>query len=73
METEVPCALSPCPQKAVVTLRLLVDGLESTLPTCRRHADWFRGYVEEDACVQLLAQLPETPQSPTPADAAGSD
>ena len=40
-------------------LLLLVDGSESVVPTCRRHAEWVRGYVEEDAAVRLVDELPE--------------
>ena len=53
----------------MVTLRLLVDGSSSVLPTCERHAEWLRAYVEEDADVRLLDQasptlpLDDAPQS----------
>ena len=54
-----PCSFPPCTQEAAVTLRLMVDGSESVVPTCPRHADWVRGYVEEDAAVQLVHEFPE--------------
>jgi hypothetical protein len=52
------CSFLPCSQQAVVTLRLLVDGRESEVPTCPRHAKWVRGYVEEDAAVRLVHEVP---------------
>jgi hypothetical protein len=40
-------------------LLLLVDGSESVVPTCAGHAEWVRGYVEEDAAVRLVHEFPE--------------
>jgi hypothetical protein len=60
VQTPEPCALGPCSEQAVVTLRLLVDGSSSVLPTCERHAEWLRAYVEEDADVRLLDQASPT-------------
>ena len=56
VQTPELCALTPCPEQAVVTLRLLVDGSSSVLPTCERHAQWLRSYAEEDAGVRLVDQ-----------------
>ena len=44
----------------MVTLRLLVDGSSSVLPTCERHAQWLRSYAEEDAGVRLVDQASPT-------------
>jgi hypothetical protein len=52
-ESPAPCAFAPCSHDAVETLRLVVDGEEVTVSTCRRHACWLRAYAEEDAAVQL--------------------
>lgn len=54
-----PCSFPPCAQQAAVTLRLLVDGSESVVPSCARHAKWVRDYVEEDAGVRLVHELPQ--------------
>ena len=43
-----------------MTLRLLVDGSSSVLPTCERHAEWLRNYTEEDAEVRLLDRASPT-------------
>lgn len=43
-----------------MTLRLLVDGSSSVLPTCERHAEWLRAYVEEDADVRLVDKVSPT-------------
>ena len=43
-----------------MTLRLLVDGSSSVLPTCERHAEWLRAYAEEDADVRLVDQASPT-------------
>jgi len=37
---------------------LLVDDQESVLVACDRHADWLRGYVQEDDAVRLIDVLP---------------
>ena len=58
-----PCGLPPCPRPAVVTLRLLVDGCESALPTCHLHAAWLREYAEEDEAVRLVGKVSEDPAS----------
>ena len=53
----------------MVTLRLLVDGASSVLPTCERHAEWLRAYADEDADVRFVDQpsptlpLEDAPQS----------
>jgi hypothetical protein len=47
-------------------VRLLVEGTESVLTTCQRHADWLRGYVQEDAAVRLVESFSED-FSPRPA------
>ena len=60
VQTPEPCALRPCPEPAVVTLRMLVDGSSSVLPTCQRHAEWLRAYAEEDADVRLVDQASPT-------------
>ena len=60
VQTPEPCALRPCPEPAVVTLRMLVDGSSSVLPTCQRHAEWLRAYAEEDADVRLVDQVSPT-------------
>ena len=44
----------------MVTLRLLVDGSSSVLPTCQRHADWLRAYAEEDDDVRFVDQASPT-------------
>jgi hypothetical protein len=41
-----PCAIPPCPEHAVATLRLLVDGSASVLPVCPTHAEWLGRYIE---------------------------
>ena len=43
-----------------MTLRMLVDGSSSVLPTCQRHAEWLRAYAEEDADVRLVDQASPT-------------
>ena len=53
-----PCAIPRCPDHAVETLRLLVDGSDSVLLVCQTHAEWLGRYIEEDAGVQLLDRLP---------------
>jgi hypothetical protein len=60
VQTPEPCALGPCPEQAVVTLRLLVDGSSSVLPTCQRHAEWLRAYAEEDDDVRFVDQASAT-------------
>jgi hypothetical protein len=35
-----------------------VEGEESILAACDRHADWLRGYVQEDDAVQVIDELP---------------
>lgn len=60
VQTPELCALTPCPEPAVVTLRLLVDGSSSVLPACERHAEWLRAYVEEDADVRLVDKVSPT-------------
>jgi hypothetical protein len=40
-----PCAISPCPEHAVETLRALVDGSDSVLLVCPTHAEWLGRYV----------------------------
>jgi hypothetical protein len=53
-ETADSCALPPCRRHAEVKVRMLVDGQESVMATCQPHAQWLRGYVEEDADVRLI-------------------
>jgi hypothetical protein len=53
-EASEPCAIPRCPQSAVTTLRLLIDGYETVLAMCQSHADWLGAYVEEDADVRLV-------------------
>ena len=45
-----------------MALRLLVDGYDSVLPMCQRHAHWLDAYAEEDAKVRLVDRLPDTAQ-----------
>ena len=59
VEIAAACGLPPCPRPAVVTLRLLVDGCESALPTCHLHAEWLREYAEEDDAVLLVDKVSE--------------
>ena len=56
-----PCAFPRCPRSASVTLQLLVEGDESALVTCDRHADWVRAYTAEDAAVQVKVDVPGVP------------
>jgi hypothetical protein len=70
-ETPGPCAFPQCSRSASVTLQLLVEGNESVLVTCDRHADWVRGYVDEDAAVQVTDDVPGVPRERfTPSDMA---
>jgi hypothetical protein len=59
VDTADQCALPPCRRHADVKVRMLVNGQESVMDTCRSHAQWLRGYVEEDADVRLLDMVPE--------------
>jgi hypothetical protein len=59
-----PCAIPRCPDHAVETLRLLVDGSDSVLLVCQTHAEWLGRYFEEDADVQLVARLPPSSSHP---------
>jgi hypothetical protein len=56
-----PCAFPRCSRSASVTLRLLVEGDESVLVTCDRHADWMRACADEDAAVQFTGDVPGVP------------
>ena len=70
-ELRGPCAFQRCSRSASVTLKLLVEGDESVLVTCDRHADWVRAYVAEDAAVQVTADVPGLPgERSTPGDMA---
>ena len=57
-ESPGPCAFAMCSRSAKVTLELLVEGEESTLAACDRHADWLRGYGQEDDAVQVIDEMP---------------
>ena len=48
------CAFAPCPEFAVVTLRFVVEGVESSVPACAHHARWLHIYADEDAGVHLV-------------------
>ena len=61
METTECCAFRPCSHAAVMTLRLLVDGCDSVVPTCQHHAHWLRSYADEDDAVLLVDEAPERP------------
>jgi hypothetical protein len=69
-ETSEPCDIPRCPHHAVATLRLLVDGYDAVLTTCRSHADWLGAYVEEDANVRLVDRVPEATEEPVAQDGA---
>jgi hypothetical protein len=62
MGVEKRCAFTPCSRQVVATLRLLMDGSATVMPTCQRHTDWLCGYVEEDPGVQLVAASIEQPR-----------
>jgi hypothetical protein len=53
------CAFPPCPRDGVETLGLTIDGHESALRVCTRHAEWLRTYVEEDVAVVLTESADE--------------
>jgi hypothetical protein len=57
----------------VVTLRLVVDGSDSVLPACQRHAEWLRVFSEEDADVRIVDRAPQatTADTSTTASADG--
>ena len=57
-ESPGPCAFATCSRSAKVTLELLVEGEESILAACERHADWLWGYVQEDDAVQVIDEMP---------------
>jgi hypothetical protein len=61
-ESNGSCAFPPCSRPVVATLRLVVEGHESAVLTCARHADWMRGYVDEDAAVRLVGEIDEGPE-----------
>jgi len=63
LEDRRPCTFAPCPQPAVASVPLLVDGRESVVAVCRDHADWLRDYVDEDAGVELLPDVAEDPDA----------
>ena len=63
LSASVACAFPPCPQPAVLTLGLVVDGCDLVLPTCERHADWLASYTQDDAEVSLVDRMPP-PRSP---------
>jgi hypothetical protein len=42
-----PCAIPLCPEYAVETLRLLVNGTDSVLLVCQTHAEWLGRYIGE--------------------------
>ena len=65
-ESPGPCAFALCSRSAKVTLELLVDEEESLLATCDRHADWLRGYVQEDDAVQVIDEMPLVPRNASP-------
>jgi hypothetical protein len=70
-ESPGSCAFPRCSRSASVTLQLLVEGDESVLVTCDRHADWVRAYVDEDAAVQVTGDMPGVPgERSTPGDMA---
>jgi hypothetical protein len=56
MDDVEACAISPCANRPVVTLPLMVEGHESLVAVCEAHADWLRRYVEEDSGVQEIAE-----------------
>jgi hypothetical protein len=53
VEDMTPCAFPPCARQGVETLRIVVSRTELILLACPSHADWLRGYAEEDAQVQF--------------------
>jgi hypothetical protein len=55
--TSASCAFPPCPQPAVLTLGLKVDGCDLALPTCQRHADWLARYTQDDAAMSLVDRM----------------
>jgi hypothetical protein len=60
-ESPGPCAFALCSRSAKVTLELLVEEEASILAACDRHADWLRGYVQEDGAVQFIDEMPLVP------------
>ena len=58
MEPKGRCNFRPCPDPAMVTLRLLVDERETVLTTCLRHAHWLSDYAEEDPTVKFADGIP---------------
>ena len=65
-ESPGPCAFALCSRSAKVTLDLLVGEEESILAACDRHADWLRGYVQEDHAVQVIHEMPLVPRNASP-------
>ena len=53
MEPTERCVFRPCPNPAIVTLRLQVDERETVLATCLGHADWLGAYADEDPKVRF--------------------
>lgn len=47
-ESVTPCDFPPCSRRADVALRLLVDGAEAVMRTCRPHAEWLRTFAQGD-------------------------
>ena len=54
LRTAAPCSLSPWERAGVEIVRLEVDGALSELRASRAHAEWLRGYADEDALVQIV-------------------
>jgi hypothetical protein len=59
------CVFEPCPWPVALTLRLIVDGCDLSVPTCDHHALWVRCFAEEDDAVRLVDELwaPSEPES----------
>lgn len=65
-----PCDFPPCSRSAVVALRLLVDGAEAVMRTCRPHADWLRTFAQADPGTFLdqVSEGSRPPLAPRAAD-----
>ena len=72
MEAAERCDFLPCPNPAIVTLRLGVDEHETVLATCLAHADWLGAYAEEDPNVRFEDADAPAPRPSLPEEEAGT-
>ena len=72
MESTGRCVFRPCPNPAIVTLRLLVDERETVLTTCLGHADWLSDFAEDDPTVQFADGIPASPPAPLTQEGTGT-